>query len=55
MCLGQGAADATATHYLLLLLVQIGFTFLVLPFCVGSPGWSRTKSKRVIERLCVCA
>jgi len=25
-------ADATATHYLLLQLNQIGFTFLVLPF-----------------------
>jgi len=27
-----GPADATATHYLLLQLIQIGFTFLVLPF-----------------------
>jgi len=37
MCLGQSAdlhikADATATHYLLLQEIQIGFTFLVLPF-----------------------
>ena len=27
-----GPADTTATHYLLLQLIQIGFTFLVLPF-----------------------
>ena len=27
-----GPADATATHYLLLQEIQIGFTFLVLPF-----------------------
>jgi len=27
-----GLADATATHYLLLQEIQIGFTFLVLPF-----------------------
>jgi len=26
------SADATTTHYLLLQEIQIGFTFLVLPF-----------------------
>jgi len=26
-------ADVTAPHYLLLQLIQIGFSFLVLPFC----------------------
>jgi len=30
-------ADATATHYLLLQLIQIGFTFLV-PAHLGGPG-----------------
>jgi len=29
-----GPADATAAHYLLLQCIQIGFTILVLPFCV---------------------
>jgi len=37
MCLGMcrfacGPADANATRYLLLQYIQIGFTFLVLPF-----------------------
>ena len=27
-----GPADATATHYFLLQKIQIGFTFMVLPF-----------------------
>jgi len=37
-----GPADATATHYLLLQYIQIGFTFLVFTFLVlaypDSPG-----------------
>jgi len=39
--LAYGQADATATHYLLLQQIQIGFTFLVFTFLVpahlGSP------------------
>ena len=31
-------ADATATHYLLLQKIQIGFTFLVYLSDTGSPG-----------------
>ena len=44
--LAYGPADATATHCLLL---QIGFTFLVLAY-LGSPG------KRAVKRggVCVC-
>jgi len=32
-----GPADATATHCLLLQQIQIGFTFLALPFCYRLP------------------
>jgi len=35
--LHNGPVDATATQYLLLQLIQIGFTFLV-PTHPGSPG-----------------
>jgi len=31
-CIWPSPADATATYYLLLQKIQIGFTFLVLPF-----------------------
>jgi len=41
------AADATATHCLLLHKIQIGFSFLVLAH-VGSPG------QRAIKYACVC-
>jgi len=45
--LAYDAADATATHCLLISKIQIGFTFLV-PAHLGSPG------KRAIKRVCVC-
>jgi len=50
MCLGQGGpVDTTATHYLLLQKIQIGFTCLVLLF------WCRLT--RVVPdkiQVCVC-
>ena len=45
--IAYGPADATATHYLLLLLIQIGFTFLV-PGHPGSPG------QKAVKWVCVC-
>jgi len=54
--IAYGPADATATHYLLLQYIQIGFTFLVLPLWCWLTrlvlDW--TKSKRAVKRLCVC-
>ena len=58
ICLERDAADATATHCLLLLMplpltvscfskIQIGFTFLV-PTHPGSPG------RGAVKRVCVC-
>ena len=52
MCLGQGA-DATATHSLAPVNPD---WFYLLGFYLsgaGSPGWSRTKSKRAVKCLCV--
>jgi len=52
-----GPADATATHYLLLQLIQIGFTFLVLAH-PGTPRHSPEDSKidgvRSLSQQCVC-
>ena len=42
-----GPADATATHYLLLQQIQIGFTFLV-PAYPGSPGQNLESRKIVV-------
>jgi len=44
--IANGPADATATHCLLLLLIQIGLTFLV-PGHPGSPG------QKAVKRMCV--
>ena len=64
MCLGQGAdlhngpADAIATQYRLLQQIQIGFTFLLLPF------WCRLTQvvpdkiqagRKMVVCVCVCA
>jgi len=63
MCLGRGAdlhmaqLNATATHYLLLQQIRIGFTFLVLPF------WCQLtrevpdkiqKGRKMVVCVCVC-
>jgi len=47
--LAYGPADTTASHFLLLQKIQIGFTFLVLAH-PGSPGQRAIKRVRV----CVC-
>jgi len=57
ICVGErcrfayGPADATATHYLLLQQIQIGFTFLVLAH-LSSPGLNPEEPKTIV---CVCA
>ena len=47
ICLERGAADATATHCLLLQQNPDWFTFLV-PSHPGSPG------QMAVKRVCVC-
>jgi len=45
-----GAVDATASHYILLQEIQIGFTFLVLahPGTAGSPGQDPDSCQTVV-------
>ena len=47
-----GPADATVTHYLLLQQIQIGFTFLVLPFWCRLTRVVPDKIQRAVKWLC---
>jgi len=55
--LAYGQADATATHYLLLQQIQIGFTFLVFTFwylLTWVVADKFQKSSKTIVWVCVC-
>ena len=50
-----GLADSTATHYLLLQQIQIGFTFLVSPFWYRLTRVVPDKIQKSLETIvCVC-